>query len=89
MIEVKAKVDEEQNGTNLTLSVEGTGKDILIETLSIIQGLMGDLKNNSEELHLIAVKIIADNPSILLGEIEESISLPRAMEHVTIKEGVN
>lgn len=89
MIEVKAKVDEEQNGTNITLSVEGTGKDILIETMSIIQALMGDLKNNSSALHLIAVKVIADNPSILIGDAEESISLPEVMEHVTIKEGVN
>lgn len=90
MVQIKGTIDREKEGTHLELSVEGTGEDILIETLSIIQALMSDLKRNSHTLHLIAVQTIADNPNILLGDDEdEAIALPEHMKHIKIREGVN
>lgn len=73
MVKAEATADNNKGGCNVSVSIEGHGKEILEETLALIQGLMGSLKEESFALHLVAVKSIADNPEILLGE-EEGIA---------------
>lgn len=70
MVEAKATADSSKEGCSVSITIEGHGKEILEETLALIQGVMGSLKESSFALHLMAVKAIADNPEVLLGEDE-------------------
>lgn len=74
MIEIKANVNEEKRGCEVSLSIEGYGNDILHEALAIIQGVMGGLKDQSFALHLVALKAISENPWILTGSEENDVA---------------
>ena len=90
MVSVKSKSDKERGGCELSISIEGYGEDILYEAISVVKGVMGSLKEESKALHLLAIKAIADDPTILIGDEEDDdiISLDN-VQHVSFKEGVN
>lgn len=67
MIKVEAKV--KGDGVDVSSHVEGRGEDIMAEALSIIESLMSGIKAESRELHAMMIALIAQNSSILLGEI--------------------
>ena len=71
MVKAEAKVNNERHGCNVSISMEGNGKDLIEETLAIIQGVMGSLKDEDRILHMLALQAIADNSEILLGEDED------------------
>ena len=70
-VEANSTMKGRKQGTELTVEMNGSGIQISNEILSIIQGLMGDLKENDEILHAICLKTIAENPGILLGKRDD------------------
>lgn len=70
MIEVKAETvgKGEDKGVSISVRTEGTGEEVVNETLTIIEGLMKGLKKDAPGLHLVALQAIADNPWILSGD---------------------
>lgn len=71
MIELKATADNVRNGTSVQVKYDGTGFDIIQETVALIRGLMGDLHKNAPSLHEAIITELALNPSVLLGEDED------------------
>ena len=73
MIEVKATTVEQDEGKGVQIEAqtEGSGLEIVNETLSIIKALMGNLKREAPLFHLMALKTIADNRDILCGDEAE------------------
>lgn len=68
MVKVEARANEEKKGCDVSISMEGNGKDLIEETLAVIQGVMGSLKDEDIILHMLALKAIAENSEILIGE---------------------
>lgn len=93
MVEVKATADDERGGCEVAISMKGTGNELIEETLALIQGVMGGLKDKDIILHLLAIRTIADHPEILLGEDESKekmgMKLAEAMSKNILKKGVN
>lgn len=93
MVEVKATADDARKGCNVSISMEGQGQAILEETLAVVQGVMDSLKDQDVLLHMLALKIIADEPSILLGQDEHEgkikAGLAKLMSKGILKKGVN
>lgn len=90
MVKVEAMVNDDH--TDVTVSMEGLAIEIANETLSAIQALMSDLKKNGKMIHLLVVKEIADDPSILLGEDYESDKakdFERLVATTKFREGLN
>ena len=88
MIEVKATTVEKdgEKGVQIEAQTEGSGLEIVNETLFIIKSLMGNLKRESPLLHLMAVKTIADNRDILCGdEAEDKERAAKAMSEIMSK----
>lgn len=85
MVKIKAQSDGDE--THVSVSVEGTGEDILNESLAAIEGLMGNLKEQSVILHSMALKVMSDDPKILLGKTTGESGAK--FEQIRIKEGVN
>ena len=90
MVEAKATANNDKGGCNVSISMEGHGQEIIEETLAVIQGVMGSLKEQSIMLHMLALKAIADNSEILLGE-EDKIAkeFERFVATTKFREGVN
>lgn len=93
MVEAKAIADNEKGGCNVSISIEGHEHEILEETLALVQGVMGSLKDQSFVLHLAAIKAIADNSEILFGEevSEEDVAkdFERLVATAKFREGIN
>ena len=88
MVKVEAQVNGDH--TDVSVAMEGKGIDIVNEAISVIQAVMGDLKKNEEPLHLVAIKAIADDPSILLGGDEAQVErFEKLMATAKFREGVN
>lgn len=88
MIEVKAATVEEngEKGVRVEAQTEGSGLEIVNETLILIKALMGNLKKEAPLLHLMAVKSIADNRDILCGdEVEDKERAAKAMSEIMSK----
>ena len=92
MIEARAKADSNRNGCEVSVSMEGHGVEIIEEALALIQCVMGGLKDQSIALHMLALQMIADEPTILLGE-EKASDLAKDFERFVattqFKEGVH
>lgn len=71
MVEVKAIADNVRNGTSVQVKYDGTGFDVIQETVALIRGLMGDLRKNAPSLHAAIITEIALDSSIILGEDED------------------
>lgn len=78
-VEANSTMKGEDRGTELTVEMEGSGIQISNEILSIIQGLMSDLKEHDRFLHAMCLQAIADNPRILLGKKDEDEELRESM----------
>lgn len=93
MVKAEATADSNKGGCNVSISIEGHGHEILEETLALIQGVMGSLKDQSVLLHLAAVKAIADHSEILLGkdadEDDKAKDFERLVATAKFREGVN
>ena len=44
MVKAEATANEKKNGCNVSISMQGHGKDLIEEILALIQGVMGSLK---------------------------------------------
>lgn len=90
MVKAEAIANNEQGGCNVSISMQGHGKDLIEETLALIQGVMGSLKGEDRILHMLALQAIAENSEILLGE-EEDIAkeFERFVATAKIREGIN
>ena len=96
MIEVKAKncIKDGDEGVSITTHLEGSGKDLIAEAVSIIESLMRGLKRQAPGLHILAMKVIAENPWILTGEgcdeeCDAEAEMANAMSKGILKGGVN
>lgn len=93
MVKAEATANEKKNGCNVSISMQGHGKDLIEETLALIQGVMGSLKDVDAFLHLLAIQAIAEHREILLGEDESKedmgMKLAEAMSKNILKKGVN
>ena len=96
MIEIKAEAkatDNEVMGVETSVGVKGYGEDIVSEAIAVIQGLMANLKETDEKLHMMVLLIIANDPNILRGEKDESeddkeaLVMSKLMSKGIIKEG--
>lgn len=74
MVEVKATatMSGENQGTEVSVKLSGEGMQIANEALSVIEALMGDIKENSVLLHALCLEAIANNPGILLGNTKDN-----------------
>lgn len=96
MIEVKAEtiVKDGEKGVSISARTEGSGEEVVNETLTIIEALMKNLKKEAPALHLIALQAIAEEPWILSGEenereYEAKMELAKAMSKGILKGGLN
>lgn len=88
------KVESVVNGdhTDVSVSMEGIAIEIANETVSAIEALMSDLKKNGAMIHLLVVKAIADDPTILLGEdaeLDKASEFERLIATAKFREGLN
>ncbi len=90
MVKAEATANNEKKGCNVSISMQGNGKDLIEETLALIQGVMGSLKEQDRILHMLAIQAIAENSEILLGE-EEDIAkeFERFVATAKFREGIN
>lgn len=90
MVEVKSKADNGKGGCVTSISIEGYGREILEEALAAVQCIMSGLRDQSVELHMLALQAIAENPVILLGDNAEEKEYKRDdIRHIKFREGVN
>lgn len=90
MVKVEARANNERKGCNVSISMEGNGEDLINETLAVIQGVMGSLKEQGKILHMIAFQAIAENSEILIGEKEDiAKEFERLIATAKFREGVN
>lgn len=90
MVKAEATANNEKGGCEVSISMQGHGKDLIEETLALIQGVMGSLKEQDRTLHMLALQAIAENSEILIGE-EKDIAkeFERFIATAKIREGVN
>lgn len=90
MVKAEAIVNKEKSGCNVSISIEGHGEDLINETLALIQGVMGSLKEQSVTLHMIALNSIAKNTDILFGGEDDMAKVfERFVATAKFREGVN
>lgn len=90
MVKVEARANNERKGCNVSISMEGNGEDLINETLALIQGVMGSLKEQGKILHMIALQATAENSKILIGEKEDiAKEFERFIATAKFREGVN
>ena len=90
MVKAEATATNAKGGCEVSISMRGHGKDLIEETLALIQGVMGSLKEQDRMLHMLALQAIAENSEILIGE-EKDIAkeFERFVATAKIREGVN
>lgn len=66
MIKVKAYSNGE-NKTNVDLTMDGLGSDLIQEALAIVGSVFGDLAENAPDIHRMALIGLSLHPEILLG----------------------
>lgn len=71
MVEVKATTDENQV-TYTEVSIEADNIEYVAEVTAIIESLMRGLRETDTLLHTAVLKVISENPHILLGVTENS-----------------
>ena len=71
MVEVKATTDENKL-THTEVSIEADNIEYMAEVTAIIESLMRGLRETDTLLHAAVLKIISENPHILLGVTENS-----------------
>lgn len=90
MVKVEARANDEKQGCNVSISMEGNGKELVEETLAVIQGVMGSLKEQDALLHLLAVEMMIENREILTGEeSNKAEDFERFVATTKFREGVN
>lgn len=70
-VEAKAEAKGKKEGTALSVEMEGTGLQIVTETLCIVRALMRDIKDQDALLHAVCIHMIVKDPSILTGNDDE------------------
>lgn len=92
MIEAKATADDKRDGCEVIITMNGSGHQLVEETLALIQGVMGSIKEKDVLLHLLIIRAIAEHSEILRGDDEESDKaqeFERLVATAKIREGVN
>ena len=91
MVEVKATTDENRL-THTEVSIEADDIEYMAEVTAIIESLMRGLRETDTLLHAAVLKIISENPHILLGVTEDSDrakDFERFVATTKFREGVN
>ena len=91
MVEVKAKTDE-QGLTHTEVNIEADDITYMSEVTAIIESLMRGLRETDTLLHTAVLKVISENPHILLGVTENSDrakDFERFVATTKFREGVN
>lgn len=91
MVEVKAATDENQV-THTEVSIEADDIEYMAEVTAIIESLMRGLRETDSLLHTAVLKVISENPHILLGVTEDSDrakDFERFVATTKFREGVN
>ena len=90
MVKAEARANDEKQGCNVSISMEGNGKELVEETLAVIQGVMGSLKEQDALLHLLAVEMMIENIEILTGEeSNKAEDFERFVATTKFREGIN
>lgn len=71
MVEVKATTDENKL-THTEVTIEADNVTYMSEVTAIIESLMRGLRETDTLLHTAVLKVISENPHILLGVTENS-----------------
>lgn len=71
MIEVKATTDE-NDLTHTEVTIEADDVEYMAEVTAIIESLMRGMREANTLLHTMVLKVISENPHILLGVNENS-----------------
>lgn len=71
MVEVKATTDENKL-THTEVNIEADDITYMSEVTAIIESLMRGLRETDTLLHAAVLKVISENPHILLGVTENS-----------------
>lgn len=91
MVEVKAITDENQL-THTEVSIEADNIEYMAEVTAIIESLMRGLRETDTLLHAAVLKVISENPHILLGVTKDSDrakDFERFVATTKFREGVN
>lgn len=91
MIEVKA-ITAEDLATHTEVSIEADDITYMAEVTAIIESLMRGLREADVLLHAAVLKVISENPHILLGVKEDSDrakDFERFVATTKFREGVN
>ena len=91
MVEVKATTDENRL-THTEVSIEADDIEYMAEVTAIIESLMRGLRETDTLLHAAVIKVISENPHILLGVTENSDrakDFERFVATTKFREGVN
>lgn len=102
MIDLKVNVESMDNKTGeaevkVSLGMGGTGEELVHEAVSAIRSLMNHLKEQDILLHMVVLRQIENDPSILFGtgfeedfdEGKAKVELAAHMSKNIIKKGVN
>lgn len=91
MIEVKA-ITQEDKTTHTEVNIDADDIEYMAEVTAIIEALMKGMRETSVLLHAAVLKVILENPHILLGAKEDSDrakDFERLVATAKFREGVN
>lgn len=91
MVEVKAATDENRL-THTEVSIEADDIEYMAEVTAIIESLMRGLRETDTLLHATVLKVISENPHILLGvnvDSDRAKDFERFVATTKFREGVN
>ena len=90
MIEIKAITQEDKTTTEVNIDADDI--EYMAEVTAIIEALMRGMRETSVLLHAAVLKVISENPHILLGVKEDSDrakDFERFVATAKFREGVN
>lgn len=91
MIEVKATTDEHDR-THTEVTIDADDVEYMAEVTAIIESLMRGMREANALLHTMVLKVISENPHILLGvkpDSDKAEDFERFVATTKFRGGVN
>lgn len=91
MIEVKATTDE-NDCTHTEVTIDADDIEYMAEATAIIESLMRGLREANTLLHTMVLKVISENPHILLGvkkDSDKAEDFERFVATTKFRDGIN
>ena len=91
MIEVKA-ITQDDKTTHTEVNIEADNIEYMAEVTAIIESLMRGLREADVLLHATVLKVISENPHILLGvkpDSDKAEDFERFVATTKFREGIN